>query len=245
MILEKLRNACMNCEIGTAITSWMCRQLLLILILLLLKLILSPHKRTILKYHRGDTVVEEASATEWFRILITAIAANLSRSNCSSDFDEYSSDDSDRTWTEKEGTRYSSKSLDPTKRLLWSLKENEKLSRWRKAEKNWTWIFSQFPNRTLEAVCTRWYSKGVSKGGLEETLKWSSLLRSTFNVMWIVALAHLGRRPNSCLGVFVTTQTPKINRSLWADDNLILSLLCMCRRSVRPGVRWWWRTYYM
>jgi hypothetical protein len=37
--------------------------------------------------------------------------------------------------------------------------DDDDLCRWREGNKDWSWIFSQFPNRTPGAVRTRWYTK--------------------------------------------------------------------------------------
>jgi Myb-like DNA-binding domain len=75
----------------------------------------------------------------------------------SSDSEEYSSEHTDRE--AKGAIKHGPKPLRPTKRLPWSLEEDESLRRWREEGKDWDWIFSQFPNRTPGAVRTRWYTK--------------------------------------------------------------------------------------
>ena len=75
----------------------------------------------------------------------------------SSDSDEYLSDDSGHG--AKDAIKHGPKPPLPSKWLLWSTEEDESLRRWKADEKDWDWIFSQFPNRTPGAVRTRWHVK--------------------------------------------------------------------------------------
>ena len=75
----------------------------------------------------------------------------------SSDSDEYLSDNSDHG--AKGAIKHGPKLLLSSKRLLWLTEENESLRRWKADEKDWDWIFSQFPNRISGAVRTRWHTK--------------------------------------------------------------------------------------
>ena len=81
-----------------------------------------------------------------------------------SDLGGYSSEDSDSTSDDNSAAGHGAEPLRLAKRLPWTRGEDDNLRRWREGSKDWNWIFSQFRNRTLGAVRTRWHTRFQQKG---------------------------------------------------------------------------------
>jgi len=67
-----------------------------------------------------------------------------------SDDDEYSSDMGGDTSDAPSSSTHNSP---------WSQGDDDRLSKWKKDGKPWSWIHRQFPHRTPAAVKGRWYTK--------------------------------------------------------------------------------------
>lgn len=87
-----------------------------------------------------------------------------SKDDSPSDVDGYSSEESDSTSDEDDAAGHNAKISWLAKRLPWTREEEGDLCRWKEGNKDWSWIFSQFPNRTPGAVRTRWHTKFQQKG---------------------------------------------------------------------------------